>query len=245
LFAPALVAQTVEPVPGSVTDAAVQIRLPWNFSFEQQLQMGTQGNSVNGNPFAYIHGAQIRPWVHYDGLPHTTLTLGISYVDSFAVPGTSNYKHPQWRDTLYATVKQPLSGGSIYEQLRFELLNFRDSHGTVQHLPRIRARFGQNLYLGEGGHRPYLGFYEEAILQFPGRSYSSVTFHSARFFGGAGFQLGKQTRVLLGLRADGDVSSSGSTLTLYYGPAFTVEYVIRRDHPINENHQRTTAFKSF
>jgi hypothetical protein len=28
-----------------------------------------------------------------------------------------------------------------------------DSHGVVQHLPRVRFRFGQNLYLGEGGSK--------------------------------------------------------------------------------------------
>jgi hypothetical protein len=62
---------------------------------------------------------------------------------------------------------------ALYEQIRGELLNFHDSHGVVQHLPRVRFRFGQNLHLGEGGERlskPYLGFYQEVVLQFPGKA---------------------------------------------------------------------------
>ena len=88
------------------------------------------------------------------------------------------------------------------------MLNFRDGQGVVQHLPRMRIRFGQNIYFGEGGPRlgkPYLGLYEEAILQFPRPSYSHVNFTSARFFVGSGFELGSRTEVLLGFRAEGDV----------------------------------------
>ena len=84
------------------------------------------------------------------------------------------------------------------------MLNFRDGQGVVQHLPRMRIRFGQNIYFGEGGPRlgkPYLGLYQEAILQFPRPSYSHVNFTSARFF--VGFELGSE--VLLGFRAEGDV----------------------------------------
>ena len=43
-----------------------------------------------------------------------------------------------------------------------DLLSFRDSHGAVQHLPRIRIGFGQNVFLGQGGARlnkPYPGLY--------------------------------------------------------------------------------------
>jgi hypothetical protein len=80
-------------------------------------------------------------------------------------------------------------------------------------------------------------------LQFPRPSYSHVNFTSARFFVGSGFELGSRTEVLLGFRAEGDVSSSGSTVTLFFGPAFSIGYNFRRNHPINENHQRTTAFK--
>jgi hypothetical protein len=110
-----------------------------------------QGNLTTGNPFAYWHGLQFRQWFHYDGFPYTTLTGGVRYISYFTVPGTSYHRYPEWRFTLMGTVKQPLRGGSLYEQIRGELLNFRDSHGAVQRLPRVRFRFGQNLYLGEGG----------------------------------------------------------------------------------------------
>lgn len=109
----------------------------------------------------------------------------------------------------------------------------------------MRIRFGQNLYLGESGsvlNKPYLGFYQGAILQF---TYSRVTFTSTRFFAGSGFELGSRTQVILGFKAVSEVSSSGSTVTLFYGPAFSIEYNFRRDHPLNENHVRTTAFKDF
>ena len=147
-----------------------------------------------------------------------------------------------------ATLKQPLGGGSLYEQIRGELLNFRDSHGTVQRLPRVRFRFGQNIHLGEsrsGSSNPYIGVYQEAILQFPQRSYSRVAFSSARFFAGGGFDLGSRTKVLLGFKAEGEVSSNGSAVTLFFGPAFSIEYNFRRSQPVHENHQRTTAFRDF
>ena len=187
---------------------------------------------------------QIRPWLHYDGIRNATLTGSASYISYFNVPGTSNYGHPEWRVTVLGTLKQPLSGGSLYEQTRFELLNFRDSHGVTQHLPRVRFRLGQNLYLGEGRSRPYLGVYEEAILQFPKPSYSHVTFEGARFFGGYGFQWGARTQVLLGFKAEGEVSTTGSTVTLYFGPAFSIEYNFSR-RAMDEKHKSTTAFKDF
>ena len=246
--AAALHGQTLDPVPGFLQDIAGQFPLPAEFSLEQQVQAGTQGNSATGNPFAYGHALQFRPWLHYDGIPNTTLTGSVSYIYYFTVPGTSYYRHPEWRDTLMATLKEPLRGSSLYEQVRGELLNFRDSHGAVQHLPRVRLRLGQNLDIAEGGstlRKPYLGFYEEAIFQFPKRSYSGVTFTSSRFFAGTGFELGSRTQVLLGFKAEGEVSSSGSTVTLFYGPAFSLEYNFRKSHPIHENHQRTTAFKDF
>jgi hypothetical protein len=245
---PALRGQTVNSVPGFLQDFAGQWPLAPEFSLEQQIQIGTQGNSSNGNPFAYGHGLQFRPWLHYDGIPNTTLTGSVSYISYFTVPGTSYYRHPEWRDTLMVTLKQPLQRKALYEQIRAELLNFRDSHGVVQHLPRVRFRFGQNLYLGEGGGRlskPYLGFYQEVVLQFPRPSYSHVSFTSARFFAGSGFEFGSRTEVLLGIKAEREVSSSGSTVNLFFGPAFSIEYNFRRSQSLHENHRRTTAFRDF
>jgi hypothetical protein len=116
----------------------------------------------------------------------------------------------------------------------------------VQHLPRLRIRFGQNLYLSEHPTKPYLGIYEEALVQFPQPSYSSVHFQGARFFAGYGFDCGweKRITVLLGFRVEAEVSSSSSTVTLFYGPAFSVEYRFTR-RQMNEKHQRTTAFQHF
>ena len=244
----ALNGQTVNPVPGYLQDLSGQFPLSDEFSLEQQIQIGSQGNPTNDNPFAYAHGLQFRPWFHYDGIPNTTLTASVSYIYYFTVPGTDYYQHPEWRDTVIGTLKQPLHGGSIYEQVRGEFLSFNDSHGLSQHLPRVRFRLGQNLYLGEGWSKlgkPYLGLYQEAILQFPQPSYSHVTFADARFFAGGGFDLGSRTEVLLGFKAGSEVSSSGSTVTLFFGPAFSIEYNFRRSRPVNEHHQRTTAFKDF
>jgi hypothetical protein len=243
-----LIGQTVTPVPGFIQDLSGQFPVSDQFSLEQQIQIGSQGTSTNDDPFAFGHALQFRPWVHYDGIPNTTLTGSVSYIYYFTVPGTSYYKHPEWRDTLIGTLKQPLHGGSIYEQIRGELLDFHDSHGAVQHLPRVRFRLGQNLYLGEGWSKlgkPYLGLYQEAILQFPKPSYSHVTFTSAEFFAGGGFELGSRTDVLVGFKAEGEVSSSGSTITLFFGPACSIEYNFRRSRPLHEHHQRTTAFKDF
>jgi hypothetical protein len=215
-----------------------------SFSFEQQIQNGTQGNPSNRNPFAYEHGVQIRPWIHYDGIPNTTITSAVSYVYSFTVPGTSDTKHPEWRVTAFGTLKQPLPGGSLYEQLRFELSNFRSSDGEVQHLPRIRFRLGENLLLSEGSLKPYVGLYEEVILQVPQPSYSRVHFQGARFFAGYGFEYRQRAKILVGFKAEAEVSTSGSTVTLFYGPVFSIAYHLTKQS-LNEKHSRTTAFKDF
>ncbi len=236
-------AQTLSPTPGFLQDVGGQLPLPKQFSFEPQLQLGMQGNSENGNPFAYAHGAQFRPWVHYDGIANLTITAAVSYIYHFTVPGTSYYRHPEWRVTTFGTLKRHLKGGSLYEQLRFELRSFRASSGEVQHLPRIRLRFGQNLFLSERPSKPFLGVYEEALVQFPQPSYSTQHFQGARFFGGYGFNH-KRMEVLLGFRAQASVSRTGSTVTLFYGPAFSLEYRFTR-RQMNEKHLRTTAFKDF
>ena len=101
----ALNGQTLDPTPGFLQDLSGQFPLLAEFSLEQQIQIGTQGNSPNGNPFAYGHALQFRPWLHYDGIPNTTLTGSVSYLYYFTVPGTSYYRHPEWRDTLMGTLK--------------------------------------------------------------------------------------------------------------------------------------------
>ena len=239
-----LPAQTLSTVPGFLQDIGGQIAAPKQFSFEPQVQLSTQGTSDNGNPYAYAHGLQFRPWIHYDGIRNVTVTGAVSYIYYFTVPGTSYYRHPEWRFTTFGTLKQGLNGGSLYEQLRFELLSFRASNGDVQQLPRVRVRFGQNLHLSENPFKPYLGIYEEAIAQFPQPSYSKVHFQGARFFAGCGFEYEKRMIVLLGFKAEAEVSSSGSTVTLFYGPAFSVEYRFGKQE-MNVKHQRTTAFKDF
>jgi hypothetical protein len=65
----------------------------------------------------------------------------VTYISYFTVPGTRYHRHPEWRFTLMGTLKQPLRGGSLYEQIRGDLLNFRDSHGAVQ----ISREFGSDL----------------------------------------------------------------------------------------------------
>jgi len=239
-----LTAQTVSPTPGFLQDVGLQVPLSKHFSIEPQVQFGTQGTSGDGNPYAYAHGLQFRPWIHYDGIRNVTVTGAVSYIYYFTVPGTSYYRHPEWRFTTFGTLTQSLNGGSLYQQLRFELLSFRASNGSVQQLPRVRVRFGQNLYFGEHSSKPYLGLYEEAIAQFPQPSYSKVYFQGARFFAGYGFEYEKRVVLLLGFKAEAEVSSSGSTVTLFYGPAFSVEYRFGKDK-VNAKHQRTTAFKDF
>ena len=239
-----LAAQSVSPTPGSVLDFSAQASLPHQFSVELQIQYGTQGTSTYENPFTYSHGVQNRLWVHYDGFRDLTITASPSYIYYFAVPGTSNYKHPEWRFTVLGSLKQRFSGGSLYEQVRFELLDFRASNGEVQHLPRLRFRFGQNIHLSDGPSKPYLGLYEEAIMQYPQASYSGVHFQGARFFGGCGFDYRKRTSVLVGFKAEAEVSSSGSTVTVFYGPVLSLQYNLGRREP-NEKHERTTAFKDF
>jgi hypothetical protein len=239
-----LAAQSISPTAGAIQDFSAQAALPQQFSVEPEIQYGTQGTSIYANPFAYSHGVQNRLWVHYDGFRDLTITASPSYIYYFAVPGTSNYRHPEWRFTVLGTLKQRFWGASLYEQARFELLDFRAGNGDVQHLPRMRLRVGQNIHLAERRSKPYLGFYEEAITQYPQASYSGVHFQGARFFGGCGFDYRKRASVLVGFKAEAEVSNSGSTVTLFYGPVFSLQYNLGRGEP-NEKHKRTTAFKDF
>src|SRR5689334_17989652 len=106
-----LAAQTISPIPGFLHDVGAQIPVPEQFSIEPQLQLGMHGNSGNGNPFAYAHGLQSRLWIHYDAIRNVTLTGAASYISYFTVPGTSYFRHPEWRFTTFGTVKQNLKGG--------------------------------------------------------------------------------------------------------------------------------------
>lgn len=144
-------AQTLNPVPGFLQDVTGQTPLRPRAALNKRSKPVCRETSPPETHSLIGMGLQFRQWFHYDGFPYTTLTGGVTYISYFTVLGTSYHRHPEWRFTLMGTVKQPLRGGSLYEQIRGELLNFRDSHGAVQRLPRVRFRFGQNLYLGEGG----------------------------------------------------------------------------------------------
>ena len=96
---------------------------------------------------------------------------------------------------------------------------------------RIRFRFGQNLHLGEGRDRlgkAYLGFYQEIVLQFPRPSYSHVTFTSAASFRGEWIRIRLEDRSSLGIKAEREVSSSGSAINVFFGPAFSVSITFGR-----------------
>jgi hypothetical protein len=159
-------AQTVNPTPASIQDLSSAIPVSETFSFEPQIQNGVQAIP----PTATL---RIRTCDADSTLatlrrhPGSDDYLAVSYIYYFTVPGTSYTKHLEWRFTTFGTLRQSPSGGSLYEQLLFELLNFCAGNGDVQHLPRVRFRLGQNLYLSEGRSKPYLGLYEEAIVQFP------------------------------------------------------------------------------
>jgi hypothetical protein len=105
--------QTISPTPGFLQDVGGQIPVPEQFSFEPQFQLDVQRNSGNEHPFAYAHGLEFRPWIHYDGVPNLTVTGAVSYVHHFTVPGTNYYRHPEWRFTGFGTLKQTLEGLSM------------------------------------------------------------------------------------------------------------------------------------
>jgi hypothetical protein len=146
-------AQTVTTTPASIQDLSSAVPVNETFSFEPQIQNRVQGNSTNGNPFAYEHATQIRPWLHYDGIPDTTITSAVSYIYYYTVSGTSYTKHLEWRFTTFGTLRQSLSGGPLYEQLRFELLNFRASNGRVTHISEWpHAEIHELLYTAPARH---------------------------------------------------------------------------------------------
>lgn len=67
LFAiPALHAQVLSPIPGFLQDIAGQFPLPGEFILEQQIQVGTQGNSSNGKPVprSYTTDSPSCSWIH-------------------------------------------------------------------------------------------------------------------------------------------------------------------------------------
>jgi hypothetical protein len=54
----------------------------------------------------------------------------------------------------------------------------------------------------------------------------------------------KKNEWLVGFKAEAEVSSSGSTVTLFYGPVLSIDYTFTK-RQMNEKHKRTTAFKDF
>jgi len=56
----------------------------------------------------------------------------------------------------------------------------------------------------------------KAIVHFPQSSYSKVHFEGARFFEGCRFEHENRIIVLLGFKAEAEVSSTRSTVTLIY-----------------------------
>lgn len=95
--------------------------------------------------------------------------------------------------------------------------------------------------------RKALLYHIRAFMKRPSRSFQKLPprrFPRCRFFAGYGVDYRKGAGFLLGFKAEAEVSSSGSTVTLFYGPAFSIEYNFTRG-AINEKHKRTTAFMDF
>ena len=87
--------QTISPIPGFLQDVGGQIPVSEQFSFEPQFQLGLQGNSGNGNPFAYARGLQFRPWSITTGSRTSPLRArqAISTVSQFREPAITGIRN--------------------------------------------------------------------------------------------------------------------------------------------------------
>jgi hypothetical protein len=68
------------------------------------------------------------------------------------VPATSYYRHPEWRYTLMGTLKQPLRGGSLYEQMRGELLTSATAKESCSIFRGCASALGRTSTLEKVGH---------------------------------------------------------------------------------------------
>jgi len=57
------------------------------------------------SPGFRIDREAVRPWIHHDGIGNVTVTGAVTYICYIIVPGTSYYRHPEWRLTTFGALK--------------------------------------------------------------------------------------------------------------------------------------------
>src|SRR5215831_19187906 len=79
------------PISKEEINVAFPLIKKWNLSGQNDFLMITQGTHSNGNPFAYVQRAGIRPWIIYSGFKNMKLWLGYTYNQKYEIQETGNY----------------------------------------------------------------------------------------------------------------------------------------------------------
>jgi hypothetical protein len=172
-----------------------------------------------------------RPWIIYSGIKNLQFWLGYLRNKKYAIEETHNTEMLEHRLVVMGILTQPITKGSVFEQLRFETKFFEDQNGIQQTVPRIRTRVGVNHFLNQPKERPWfqtpnLSYYMELILRFD-KDYAPNHFDTFRqsVYYSAG--ISRSLHFQAGLIAQLQLLSNGSQFNLYYGPLLTIKYNIQ------------------
>jgi hypothetical protein len=209
-------------------DTAFPIR--GNFSGQVDAQIATQSAYIdqNANPFKYVQRYHIRPWIFYNGFKNTQLGFSTSYQHKFDVPAVGAKHSDEVRVTFMGTFTQPQSFGSIYEQVRVEIRNVRDSGGDWSHFPRFRLRFGQNIDIERREKKRRLVMYQE--IAFKAREDQKAV-DSVRVFFGHLYRPTPRLAITTGFLTQAVLKSNGRDVDVYFGPKISVKYTFGKQKP--------------
>lgn len=194
------------------------------FSAQGDLQLITQSLYVseNANPFRDVQRLAIRPWVHYEVSDRTELTFGTSYLRYYEIPQVGAKAKDEVRVTLMGLFTQPLTVGSVYEQVRMELRNTRDEGADDwSHVPRLRLRFGQNYTFSKSIHKPRINVYQEVAFKY---QRGTKALDSFRGYLAYGYKPRPPVSLTAGLLLKATLKSSGKSFDAYFGPSISLRY---------------------
>ncbi|MDI3322402.1 DUF2490 domain-containing protein [Pinibacter soli] len=221
-------------IPASIgeTDISFPLYEKWHLSGQADLQIVTQGAYTNKNPFAYVQRTVFRPWIVYSGFKNMKLWLGYAHNKKYEIKEAGNYETLEQRLIIMGTYSQVMPKGSLFEQVRFETKFFDDKNGVHQTVPRLRARFGVNHFLGQRSttpifQAPNISYYAELMLKFASKDYAKENFDIFRMSVYYSAGVTKNLHFLAGIIAQMQLRTNGTQFDVYYGPIASLRYSIK------------------
>ena len=111
--------------------------------------------------------------------------------------------------------------GAIFEQARLELKNTREDDGAWSHVPRLRARFGQDYDVGAAHPKARIRVYQEVAFR---QQRHRKAFDTVRGYIGYAFHSSALLESSIGFLVQTRLKSSGRELDTYFGPQLSLSY---------------------